>query len=245
MSTRLAIVGSPAALELAGVDGSFDWGAARCAAPDDQDARSDADVVVALDGPGQDGVDVRWLAEPASERLGGRVVAPDGDGLWGRALWPARDELFELAEPEADARVLVVAGDEARGAAVAERLAERGVPTQAARELTAGALSAAAAVAFLPDESGERPMPGAVTAVLAAGRRLIAPRCRVTFGLLPGTDHLAAGTEDDVVQYADALFRFPAAFEPLAVFGRLAARPHRASTVYGRLVDDVLAERAT
>ncbi|MEA2375223.1 MAG: hypothetical protein QOD53_1686, partial [Thermoleophilaceae bacterium] len=121
---------------------------------------------------------------------------------------------------------------------------ERGVPAAAAQELTAGELAGVVAVAFLPDESGERPMPGPVTAVLAAGRHLIAPRCRVTFGLEPGIDHLAALTEDDVVQYADALFRFPAAFRPLAIFGRLAAQRHRASTVYGRLVEDVLAERA-
>ncbi|HEX8075376.1 MAG TPA: hypothetical protein VF545_10395, partial [Thermoleophilaceae bacterium] len=130
------------------------------------------------------------------------------------------------------------------GAAVVERLAERDVPARAAAELTANALAAAAAVAFPPDDEREAAAPpAAAPAVLAAGRCLIAPRCRTTLGLLPGTDHLAAATQDQVVQYATALFRFPAAFRPLGVFGRLAARPHRASLVYARLAEAVLAER--
>jgi hypothetical protein len=240
-ATTIAIVAGPAAAGLAGLDGRFDWGSVATVAGAGS-SRPDAELVVALGGTGGGSPDVRWLAEPPGEPPVGRVIAPDGDDLWSRALWPARDELFELPPADAAAGVLVVTADEERRAAVLERLADRGVPVAGAAELTAGALAAAATVAFAPDEQRERPMPGAAPAVLAAGRHLIAPRCRTSFGLLAGTDHLAASTEDDVVQYAHALFRFPDSFQPFRVFGRLAAQRHRASVVYGRLVDDLRAE---
>lgn len=74
-------------------------------------------------------------------------------------------------------------------------------------------------------------MPADAPAVLAARRVLVAPRCATTFGLLPGTDHLAFSTHDDVVHYADAVLSFPGSFEPFRALGRIAAEPHRASLV--------------
>jgi hypothetical protein len=182
-------------------------------------------------------------AAPAGARLtarldesGARATTTAGELVWTSGVWPARDELFELPPPAPGGQVLVVAGDGERRASAAARLAERGIPVGDAERLTAAALRDASAVAFLPDEERELPMPPAAAAVLAAGRHLIAPRCSTTFGLLPGTDHLPASTEDDVVQYAHALHRFPDAMRPFTVFGRLSAQAHRASAVYLRLL---------
>jgi hypothetical protein len=55
-------------------------------------------------------------------------------------------------------------------------------------------------------------------------------------------DHLAASTDDDVVQYADALAAYPEAFTLQVALGRLAAERQRASTFYARLVGDIQAE---
>ncbi|MDQ3936715.1 MAG: hypothetical protein M3340_19010, partial [Actinomycetota bacterium] len=82
-------------------------------------------------------------------------------------------------------------------------------------------------------------MPAEAPAVLAARRVLIAPRCATTFGLLPGTDHLAFSTHDDVVHYADAALSFPRSFEPFRVLGALAAERHRASVVHERLAAEL------
>lgn len=231
--TTLAIAGEADALALAGLEGSFEWGTARCA-PD-----AEGDVVVRLGAPDGRPADVVWSPEPVAAGSAARLIAPAGGALWSRSLWPARDELFELEPPAPGAAVLVVAGDAQRRERVAARLAERDVPATAAPALTRAALEHAATVAFLPDEEDERPLPGPATAVLAAGRLLIAPRTATTFGLLPGTDHLAAGTEDDVVQYAHALHRFPAAMRPIAAMGRLSAKAHRASAVYERLIGEL------
>ena len=160
--------------------------------------------------------------------------------------WPAGDALFEM--PPAPAPLgLVAGGDEERRAHVVEKLAARGLPARAAPVLTAEELAAASLVALLGDADAATPeapwaataMPAEAPAVLAARRVLIAPRCATTFGLLPGTDHLAFGTGDDVVQYADAVLTFPESFAPLATFGARTAERHRASRVYARLADEL------
>jgi hypothetical protein len=86
-------------------------------------------------------------------------------------------------------------------------------------------------------------MPAVAPAVLAARRLLIASRCATTFGLLPGSDHLAFATADDVLQYAEMLLAFPHSFAPLAALGSVAARPHRASLVYERVADALRSAR--
>jgi len=213
-------------------------------------------------GPTTEPADLIWLPGPAPETARGQtpyggvgsaspaVIATSGEGLWSRAPWPARDELFELPRAPA-ARVLVVCPDAERGADVAEKLEARGRPVTAAAALTAADLAAASIVALLGDAGAatdrapwaDRAMPAEAPAVLAARRILIAPRCEVTFGLLPGTDHLAFGTADDVVQYADAALTFPESFEPFPVLGALAAEHHRASRVYARLGDELRSAR--
>ena len=194
--------------------------------------------------------DVVWLAGPACEPAAGgvRLVATCGDALWARAPWPVRDELFGLA-PAGEPSALVVCADDERRATVVEKLEARGRPVAAASLLSAGELARASVVALLGEADAPTPasawsarsMPAEAPAVLAARRLLVAPRCEVTFGLLPGADHLAFGTEDDVVAYIDAVLTFPAAFELLPALGALAAERHRASVVYARLAADLAA----
>jgi hypothetical protein len=215
---RLAIVADPAAASLAGLDGVFDWGEAVTAAPD---AVPDADVVLTL---GPDG-----------------IHAADGS-LWSRAAWPARDDLVGAAA--GGDGVLVVTGDAEAGGLLA-KLAERGIPHRAVAAPAAGDVLAAAVVAFAPAPgpdgryvpgSRQEAIPAAAFAPLAARRPLILPRARLTFGLLPGVDHLAASTDDDVVQYADALLAHGDAFRVQVALGAIAAERQRASVVYGRLL---------
>jgi hypothetical protein len=223
VSTRLAIVAEPDAAGLAGLDGVFEWGEAVTAAPG---AVPDADVVLTLGEAG--------------------LLTTDGS-LWSRAAWPVRDELFDL---HPDGAGLLVVGNEDRDAGVLAKLADRGIAFRTAAEPSADDLIAAAVVAFPPAPGGEgRYVPGALReavpalafAPLAARRALILPRARITFGLLPGVDHLAASTDDDVVQYADALLSHPDAFRLQIALGKIAAERQRASVVYGRLTAELAA----
>jgi hypothetical protein len=257
MSPRLAILAEPAAGGLSGLDGRFDWGEAATLAPGDPLPKPAPDFVVALEGadalPGGE-PDVRWLAAGAQEgqatrdATGRRLVAPSGDRLWSRAPLPVRDELFDLPPAAAGAAVLVVTTDELRNAPLLEKLAARGLPLRTAPRLTADGLASAGTVAFPPSVRAGGPvweredaLPAAAIAVLAARRFLIAPRAGVTFGLQPGVDHLAASTDEEVVQYADAVGTFPESFALQVALGRIAAERQRASVVYGRLVVDLVA----
>jgi hypothetical protein len=235
VSTRLAVVADPDAAGLAGLDGVFDWGEAVTAAPG---AVPDADVVVALGDADASGL--RWTE--------GALLAPGGD-VWSRAAWPARDDLFGAPPPPAGG-LLVVTGDEQRDAGLLAKLADRGSAYRTAATPSADDVLGAAAVAFPPAPGHDgRYLPGALQelvptrafAPLAARRPLILPRARITFGLLPGVDHLAASTDDDVVQYADALLGHPDAFRIQVALGAIAAERQRASVVYGRLVAEPLA----
>ena len=248
MSRSLRIVAEPAAASIAGLDGGFAWGTAATAEPG-TDPGDGLLVALGEADAGGRAADLRWLGEPASSApsvpAAARLAAPAGDGLWSRAPWPVRDELFDLPPPRARAGLLVVTGSHDRGELL-EKLAARGIAVVADAELTADALAGAAAVAFPPLTEGDPvpgarqdALPGAVFAPLAARRPLIAPRARATFGLLPAVDHLAASTDDEVVQYADALLAYPDAFALQVELGRVAAEQRRASAAYGRLVADL------
>jgi hypothetical protein len=198
-------------------------------------------------GPGD--ADIVWLPHPAPDGGGGaaRLIATHGEGLWSRAPWPARDDLFDL--PAAAAPAALVVGDEERRQIVLDKLAARGRPAFGAAELSAEDLRRASIVALLGDADDGGPeqpwrahaLPGEAPAVLAARRLLIAPRCTTTFGLLPGADHLAFGAEDDIVAYADAALSFPASFASLVALSAQTAERHRASVVYARLAAEVTA----
>lgn len=174
--------------------------------------------------------------------LGGQTPYGGVTGVRPIAPWPARDELFEL-EPAPRPLALVVG----ESGEVAEKLAARGLPAAREPHLTAAGLARASVVILLgpadaaTDEEPLRAaaMPAEAPAVLAARRVLIAPRCDTSFGLLPGTDHLAFSTGDDAVQYADAVLSFPESFAPFRVLGAVAAEAHRASRVYARIADEL------
>lgn len=226
MSVRVAIVAEPGAASLAGLDGAFDWGETITAAPG---AVPDADVVLTLAEHG--------------------ILAAEGS-LWSRAAWPARDDLFD-PHPDGDG-LLLVAGEDGDAGLLA-KLADRGIPHRAVAEPSADDVLAAAAVAFPPAPGAngrytagslQEAVPARAFAALAARRPLILPRARTTFGLLPGSDHLAAGTDDEVVQYADALLTHPDAFRMQVALGAIAAERQRASVVYGRLTAELLASAA-
>ena len=234
MSARLAIVAGPAAASVAALEGSFPWGEARVSAPG---TAPDAELVVALAEAGP---------EPAGA-AGQRVIAPTGEGLWSRAAWPVRDELFELDPPDPAADLLVVTSHEELHAGLVEKLTGRGIRLRTARELTADALAECAAVAFPPvwedggvaieaDVTGREDMEQvfAQAAELPGGGPL--GIVDVVGMVIPNS---LASADDEVVQYADALQAFPDVFVPLIALGRIAAERQRASTVYGRLVAEL------
>ena len=198
-------------------------------------------------GPVEPG-DLVWLPGPAPAKppTGALVIATSGDGLWSRAPWPAADALFDLAPPDRPHALVVCADDENREQ-VLEKLAARDLPATGAAQLTAEDLAAASAVALLGPADAATPeapwaaaaMPAEAPAVLAARRLLVAPRCATTFGLLAGSDHLALGTQDDAVQYLDAVLTFPRSLDPLTALGAITAERHRASTLYARLAEEL------
>jgi hypothetical protein len=215
MSIRVTTSGEPRALALAGLDG-------------------DAGEPVIHLGAGGEQADVVWregTAQGTGERR--RVIAQAGSGLWRCAPWPVRDELFELAPP-AERNVLVV-GDESDRSKVSEWLDDSRLLV--ADVLERGGLEDAAVVVFAQPDA--LPLPASAFAVLATGRMLVVRKPSVSFGLLPGIDHLSARTAAGAAELAAAAVRHWDAFAAVRAFGALAAQPHRASTVYSRLAHDL------
>jgi hypothetical protein len=227
---RVAVVAAPEAAALHGLDGSFVWGDARTFRPGDDAVREWAPgTVIALEGPPPPGP---WAAIGWDLR-GDRSAG--AHGTWRRVVLPAADALAELrAVPGLD--VVVAGGDEAGRTSALDKLAARGVPGVGAERLTRDVLARAAVVALLGEQ--DAPMPDAATAVLAAGRVLVAPYCAPAFGLLAWSDHLPYANEDEMVCAADMAFTFPDAFEAISAMGTVAVEAHLASAVYGRLAID-------
>jgi hypothetical protein len=174
--------------------------------------------------------DVRFAGAGA-----GRLIAPHGEGLWRRAPWPVRDELFALppaADPDA---VLVVA---ASAEAIATGLNELGAHATTARRLTLDALRAAAVVVLVAD-TGVFPDLG--MCVLAARRVLVTGDAGPCFGLQSGIEFLGVATADEAVERAHLARVYPRATAAMKAMGARAAREHRASLVYPRLTADLQA----
>lgn len=216
MSVGVTTTGDPRALALAGVDGA------------------DGGPIVHL-GPGGEGADVVWREGTARGGGGRKVIAQDGTGLWRCAPWPVRDELFELASPAA--RNILVVGDERDREKVHEWLDPDDGRVRDANVLERADLEDAAVVLFAQPDG--RPLPGPAFAVLATRRVLVVRNPSVSFGLLPGIDHLAARTAAGAVQLAIAVLLHWDAFAGIRAYGTVAADPHRASTVYARLARDL------
>jgi hypothetical protein len=226
--TALRVLASPADAGLAGP--STDLGAGPL-------------VVLGDAEPGPTSPAVRWLdREPRDAyRPAERTIAPAGERLWRRAPWPAADALFDLAPPRGEVALLVGADGAAREA-ILERAAARGVVLELAERLDAPALARCACVVFAASPGAA--LPARAPAVLAARRLLIVPRLETTFGLQDGLDHLQFADPDMAVTFVEAYRRGPAAFARMLVLGAVAARPQRASVVYGRLAADLRLEGA-
>lgn len=151
---------------------------------------------------------------------------------WPEPLLPAADALFDL-RPGDPAAVLVAGGGERRRAALLSDLGQRGIEARGAEALESAALEAAGVVVLLAEG-----FPPLAPAVLAAGRLLVAPRARPAFAFQPGIDHLGYDNDSQAAQAANSAVAAPDAFQATRVLGRRAARPHRASAVYGRLLVD-------
>jgi len=216
MSIRVTTTGEPRALALAGLDGAA------------------GGPVVHL-GAGGERADVVWREGTADGCDGPRVIAQGGAGLWRCAPWPVRDELFELAPP-AGRNVLAV-GDEPDRSQVSEHVDQLDGRLLEADVLERGDLEEAAVVVFAQPDG--RPLPAPAFAVLATRRILVVRTPSVSFGLLPGIDHLSARTAAGVAQLAAATMLHWDAFAAVRAFGTIAAQPHRASTVYARLAGDL------
>jgi len=216
MSIRVTTTGEPRALALAGLDGAA------------------GGPVVHLGADGER-ADVVWREGNADGCDGPRVIAQGGAGLWRCAPWPVRDELFELAPP-VERNVLVV-GDEPDRSQVSEWLDRHDGRLLEADVLERGDLEKVAVVAFAQPDGW--PLPAPAFAVLATRRVLVVRTPSVSFGLLPGIDHLSARTAAGVAQLAAATMLHWDAFAAVRAFGAIAAEPHRASTVYARLAHDL------
>jgi hypothetical protein len=217
MSIRVTTTGEPRALALAGLDG-------------------DAGGPVIHLGAGDESADVVWR-EGIAEGSGGRprVIAQGGSGLWRCAPWPVRDELFELAPP-VERKILVV-GDEPDRREFSGWLDQLDERLVEADLLERRDLEQAAAVVFA--QPAGRPLPAPAFAVLAARRILVVRKPSVSFGLLPGVDHLSARTAAGTAHLAGSAVLHWDAFAAIREFGRIAAQPHRASTVYARVAHDL------
>jgi hypothetical protein len=221
MSLRVTTTGEPRALALAGLNGA---------------ARR---PVVHL-GAGGEGADVVWREGTADGGAGPKVIAQGGTGLWRCAPWPVRDALFELAPPVG--RNVLLVGSAADRLQVSDHLDKLDGQILEADVLELRDLEEAAVVVYA--RAAGQPLPAPAFAVLATRRILVVRNPSVSFGLLPGIDHLASQTAAGAAQLAAAAVLHPDAFVAVRQFGRIAAEPHRASTVYPRLAHDLkLADR--
>jgi hypothetical protein len=155
------------------------------------------------------------------------------------SMHPVPDELFDLAPP-VDRSILVV-GDDSDRREVGEWLVAHDGRMREADVLERGDLEEAAVVVFAQPDG--QPLPAAAFAVLAARRILVVRQPSASFGLLPGIDHLSARTAAGAAQLAAAAVLHWDAFAAIREFARVAAEPHRASTVYARLAHDLELER--
>ena len=216
MRVAVTTTGEPRAVALAGLEGAT------------------GGRVVHL-GAGGEGADVVWHEGTADGGDRPRVIAQGGARLWRCAPWPVNDELFELAGP-VERNVLVV-GEEAHRRQVSERLDQLDGRLLEADALERRDLEEAAVVVFAQPDG--RPLPAPAFAVLATRRILVVQKPSVSFGLLPGVDHLSARTAAGVAQLGAAAILHWDAFATVRAFGRIAAVPHRASTAYARLARDL------
>jgi len=218
---RVALLGEPADVELAGVAGRFAWGEITL-------EQTDGALAIEL---------VRETASAAGAiawHAGSASLVRDGADVWRRLPWPAGSRAFELADPAHGA--VLIAGPHDLADPIADRLRARGIPVDRRDRLVVEALEAAAVVC-LPVPDGAAP-PAETMAVLAAGRILVTGRCEPRFGLQPGIDCFMESTADGAAQRVEAAVSWPRAFDMTRALGRVAAARHRADVLLHRLAVD-------
>jgi hypothetical protein len=232
---RIAIVGDPSDVALAGLEGRFGWGEAVPAS-----LAHHADFVVSLKRTNGSG---SIVVSPREGRPGGeRVISTGLEGTWARAPWPVNDRVFELDAPAPGAGVLVAGGRASERTDLADRVVATGLHVAEQSRLTVQALCESAVVVVPGGDC--LPLPIDAMAVLAARRVLVTPRCRPAFGLRTGVDHAEARTPDEAVVYAAAALKHWVAFGRMRAFGVLAARRHLASMFYAKLAADLAMEES-
>jgi hypothetical protein len=82
-------------------------------------------------------------------------------------------------------------------------------------------------------------------AVPAAGRLLVTVDCETSFGLVAGSDHVAADSVEAVAALVEVgLDQWPE-LARMRALGRRAAERHRASEVYRRVLEDLAIEASS
>jgi hypothetical protein len=114
-----------------------------------------------------------------------------------------------------------------RAEAILALLEARGIEARAADASPGDALAAASVVVLAGEQ--QVPLPQLAWEILEAGRLLVAPRANPAYGLQPGIDHLAGGSDRELANMAALAATFPRAVEPLVAMGRLVAQSRRAS----------------
>jgi hypothetical protein len=168
-----------------------------------------------------------------------RLLAQDGEGLWRRAPWPVADAIFDLELP-ADPAVAVAVEDEKRRTRLVDRLTSDGAKTFECERLTPSVLRQSSVV--IAASASASLFPARAFAAAAARRVLVLDELPVSFGLLPGRDHVQARDDDEVCQAAMSVVRHPRAFHWMRSLGTIAAERQRSSLVYARLVTDLRLE---
>ena len=246
MTARVLVVAEPGDAQLVAAPGTFAWGHLEVASTDSGGRTADRfDLVTAFGAAGLPSANasVRWLehAGAGPRRIEERTIAPAGDGLWSRRLWPVSDELFELAPPPAPLALLV-----GRPSPLLEQLLERAADRRIAFEvverLTVGAIARSSCVVLL-EAPGSDALPARAAAVLAARRVLLTPRAKVCFGLQPQLDHLQLDEPNQALNFVESVLTRPDAFVRLVHWGGLAAQRHRASGIFGKLLAEVRPDR--
>jgi hypothetical protein len=177
-------------------------------------------------------------AQPLASQAA-RLLAQDGEGLWRRAPWPVADRIFDLELP-ADPAVAVAVEDAERRARLVDRLTSDGARTFECARLTPSVLRQSSVVIAATATAGL--FPARAFAAAAARRVLVLDELPISFGLLPGRDHVQARDDDEVCQAAVSAVRHPRAFHWMRTLGAVAAERQRASRVYARLATDLSLE---
>jgi hypothetical protein len=204
----------------------------------------EADAVVTLGASSRPPGARLWVDWPAGERHAAPgsdrpdlVIAPHGNGLWRREVWPVSEELFSLPPAPADAVALVL-GDPGDERDEWERAIGNHARTAVTDRLSVAELERASVVVA----PGGR-LPGAAFAALAAGRLLVTGRLGTSFGLLAQVDHVEVAGALAAAQVVAAARERPSAFSHVIASGALAAERRRAPLVYSRLGTDLGVER--